>query len=92
MPWRNSWPAQESARASRQHGQYPFGAEPTGQVTLTPNVRVTMAHFRTRPTMRAGVNGGSRAADAVMTRGDGSRWDECRPLTAACLQLLGHRT
>jgi len=44
------------------------------------------------PAMQAGVNGESAAADAVMTRGDGSRWDECRPLTAAYLQLLGHRT
>ena len=42
--------------------------------------------------MRAGLNGESAAADAVMTRGDGSRWDECRLLTAARLQLLGHRT
>jgi hypothetical protein len=31
---------------SRQLKQYLFGAEPTGQVTLTPNVSVTMAHFR----------------------------------------------
>jgi len=41
--------------------------------------------------MRAGVNGQSAAAGAVMTRGGGSRWGECRPLTAVRLQLLGHR-
>src|SRR5215469_3788222 len=35
------------------------------------------------PAMRAGVNCESAAADAVMAHGDGSRWDECRPLTAA---------
>ena len=36
------------SRAPRQPKQYPFGAEPTGQVTLTSHVSVTTAHFRTR--------------------------------------------
>jgi len=39
-----------------------------------------------------GANGESAAPETVMTRGDGSHPDECRPLTAARLQLLDHRT
>jgi len=42
------------------------------------------------PAMRAGRQ--SAAAETVMTRGDGSHPDECRPLTAARFQPLDHRT
>ena len=48
-----------------------------------------MAHFLVR---HAGANGESAAAQTVMTRGDNSRQYECRPLTAVCFQLIGHRT
>jgi len=81
--------------ASRQPKQYCLGAEPTGQLTLTPYVRAGH-HPREHgalpdPPCGAGANGESAAAETVMTRGDGSRPDECRPLTAARLQLLDHR-
>ena len=88
-------PAPQSARASRQPKQHCFGAEPTGHLTLTPTsgwtiTRVTMAHQR--PAMRG------RRQWPVRRRAD--RYDprrpqppgECRPLTAARLQLPGHRT
>jgi hypothetical protein len=83
------------ARAPGQPKQYSSGAEPTGHLTLTPEIRVD--HHPGEhgalpdPPRGTGANGGSAAAGMVMNRGDGSRQDECRPLTA-CLQLLGHRT
>jgi hypothetical protein len=76
-PWRNSLPAPESARASSQPKQYSFGAEPTGHLTLTPEIRVD--HHPGEhgalpdPPCGAGANGESAAAETVMTRGDGSR-------------------
>ena len=57
---------------------------PPAMVTLTLDVRVTMAHSRTA--MRAGMNGESAAADAVLTRGDGPVTMTI-PLTARCGRL-----
>jgi len=65
----------------------PHPPRPTSGWTIT---RVTCAH--PDPPCGAGTNGESAAAQTVMTRGDRSRQDECRPLTAAHLQRLGHRT
>ena len=80
----------------RQPKQYSSGAEPTGHLTWAPDVRVE--HHPGEhgalpdPPCGAGANGEPAAAQTAMTRGDGTRQDERRPLTAARLQLLGHRT
>lgn len=63
--------------ASRQPKQYSSGAEPTGHLTPTPDVRLD--HHPGEhgalpdPPCGAGANGESAAAEIVMTRGDGSR-------------------
>jgi hypothetical protein len=90
-------PAPEPARASRQPKQYSYGAEPTGRLTLTPGVRVDHHPDEHGALLGPALRGGRqwrarRRGNCYMTRGDGSRQDECRPLTGACLQLLGHRT